>query len=109
MLRKLLHGLSLAALVAACWQTTGAGRTAIAISPTPGLFQNYYVGPPGVPGQMYVSPLPVPPLVGYTWITYQPLEPHQFLYHHHKKYFSYHPGAAYNTTCVHYHHSWFCP
>lgn len=106
MLRKLLHTLGLAAVLAACWQVTGAGRTTLAAGP--GVFQNYYVGPPGVPGQLYVSPLPAPPLVGYTWITYQALEPHEFLYHHHRTYHSYHPGAAWNTTKVHYHHSLFC-
>ncbi len=57
----------------------------------PDLFYNYYVGPSptygGVPAQMYLSPRPVPPHVGHTWITYQPLMPHEFLYTHHRKYY----------------------
>ncbi|MBX9791088.1 MAG: hypothetical protein K2Y37_19390 [Pirellulales bacterium] len=57
----------------------------------PDLFYNYYVGPSptygGVPAQMYLSPRPVPPHVGHTWITYQPLMPHEFLYTHHRTYY----------------------
>lgn len=49
---------------------------------------NYYV--PGVPcgeagaigAQLYTSPRPVPPHVGHTFITYEGLMPHEFLYHH---------------------------
>ena len=49
------------------------------------LFYNYYVGPSvygGQPAQLYVSPRPTPPFVGHTYITYQPLMPHEFLYKH---------------------------
>ena len=49
---------------------------------------NYYV--PGYgggpPAQLYVSPRPVPPLVGHTYITYPPLNPHEFLYRHKRTY-----------------------
>ncbi|HIF34376.1 MAG TPA: hypothetical protein EYG57_17475 [Planctomycetes bacterium] len=43
----------------------------------------------GVPTQLYVSPGPVPQFVGHTYITYQPLMPHQFLYPHVDKYHRY--------------------
>jgi len=66
------------------------------------LFYNYYVGPPGVPAQMYVSPRPTPPYVGHTWITYQPLMPHEFLYHHKRTYYRYHP-SGHTTTSVRWH------
>lgn len=48
----------------------------------------YYVHPgPGVLGaQLYLCPRPTPPLVGHTYITYQPLAPHEFLYRHHRVY-----------------------
>lgn len=60
--------------------------------PTPDLFYNFYVPPvppPGYPGfgaQLYVSPRPVPPRVGHTWITYPPFMPHEFLYQHRRRY-----------------------
>src|SRR6185503_243391 len=45
------------------------------------LFYNYYVGNNcgGMGAQLYLSPRPVPPFVGNTYITYQPLMPHEFL------------------------------
>jgi hypothetical protein len=58
----------------------------------PDLFYNYYVAPVpcnsfGAAGaQLYISPRPTPPLVGHTYITYQPLMPHEFLYKHHRTY-----------------------
>jgi hypothetical protein len=52
------------------------------------LFYNYYVsGNP--PAQAFLSPRPSPPLVGHTYITYQPLYPNEFLYHHHRTYARY--------------------
>ncbi len=50
------------------------------------LFYNYYTGPAGQPAQLYVSPRPVPPFVGHTYTTYQPLLPQEFLYHHRRTY-----------------------
>ena len=61
-------------------------------APTPDLFYNYWVPPvqagsyPGMGAQLYVSPRPVPPRVGHTWITYPPLMPHEFLYKHRRRY-----------------------
>ena len=62
-------------------------------APTPDVFYNFYLPPsppppgyPGVGAQLYVSPRPVPPRVGHTWITYPPFMPHEFLYKHHRRY-----------------------
>lgn len=72
----------------------------------PDIFYNYYVGPVygvGQSVQLYVSPRPTPPMVGHTWITYPPLNPHEFLYHHHRKYFKYYRHGGFTTSCVRYH------
>jgi hypothetical protein len=72
----------------------------------PDLFYNFYQGPnycgAGVPAQLYVSPRPTPPMVGHTYITYQPLMPHEFMYHHHRKYYKYYRDGGYTTSCVRY-------
>lgn len=61
----------------------------------PDLFYNYYVPPTcgGVGAELYLSPRPVPPHVGHTYITYQPLMPHEFMYHHHRTYHRYYNGG----------------
>ena len=63
--------------------------------PQPDLFYNFYAHGPcgGYPAQMYVSPKPVPPHVGHTYITYQPLMPHEFMYKHHLTYHQYYDGG----------------
>lgn len=61
--------------------------------------RNQYV--PGVPcgdagaigASLYVSPRPVPPMVGHTFITYEGLMPDQLLYQHQRTY--YHPHGPY--------------
>lgn len=71
----------------------------------PDLFYNYWVAPNcgGVGAALYLSPRPIPPHVGHTYITYQPLMPHEFLYHHHRGYHRYYnDGRGLNRTCVHY-------
>jgi hypothetical protein len=53
------------------------------------LFYNFYVMPSGgsaVGAEMYPCPHPVPPVSLKTYVTYQPLMPHEFLYQHHKHY-----------------------
>jgi hypothetical protein len=78
----------------------------------PDLFYNYYVPPGGcgAPGaQLYVSPLPTPPYVGHTYITYQPLLPHEFLYEHHRTYHTEHPNGTWTTTHVNWCHSFLLP
>jgi hypothetical protein len=70
----------------------------------PDLFYNYYAWPScsGIGAELYISPRPVPPHVGHTFITYQPLMPHEFLYEHHRTYHRYYNGGqGLNRTCVH--------
>ena len=70
------------------------------------LFSNYYVGPAclagGVPAQLYTSPLPTPPMVGHTYITYEALMPHEFMYRHKRTYFRHNPGEGWTHTKVRY-------
>jgi hypothetical protein len=55
------------------------------------LFYNYYVPSwYGAGARLYVAPRPTPPLVGHTYVTYQPLMPHEFLYRHSRVYYRYH-------------------
>jgi hypothetical protein len=73
------------------------------------LFANYYVPavmPQGVGAQMYPSPRPTPPLVGHTYVTYQPLAPQEFLYEHCRVYVRKNPCAGPTVTCVCWKH---CP
>jgi hypothetical protein len=75
----------------------------------PDLFYNYYAWPSctGLGAELYISPRPVPPLVGHTYITYQPLYPHEFMYSHHRTYHRYYNGGqGLNRTHVSYHSSW---
>lgn len=74
------------------------------------LFYNHYVGNNcgGMGAQLYLSPRPVPQFVGNTYITYQPLMPHEFLYTHDRTYHRYYNGGLGLTrTHVHYGHSIF--
>ncbi len=71
------------------------------------LFYNYYEGPSagafgGATAQMYISPLPVPANVGHTYITYQPLMPHEMLYHHHRSHYAHTPGAGWSRAKIRY-------
>ncbi|MGA2031708.1 MAG: hypothetical protein ABSG68_05590 [Thermoguttaceae bacterium] len=74
------------------------------VGPVPnGLYHNYYVGPQGPNGvgaELYPCPRPTPQLVGHTYITYQPLAPHEFLYTHHQVYWTAHPDGSSTRTCV---------
>jgi hypothetical protein len=61
----------------------------------PDLFYNHYVPPNcgGLGAQLYIAPHPVPPLVGHTYYTYQPLMPHEMLYKHRRTYHRYYNGG----------------
>ena len=68
------------------------------------LFYNFYSPPVGyesVGAQLYPCPRPTPRWVGWTYITYQPLMPHEFLYRHKRVYRTKHIDAP-NTplACV---------
>jgi hypothetical protein len=105
MVRTTLRALIVAgACLVASQLDLGSPRRAEAAQPD--LFYNFYVGPSvygGAPAQLYVSPRPTPPLVGWTYVTYQPLMPHEFMYHHHRKYYRYYPSGGHTTTKVCWH------
>jgi hypothetical protein len=68
------------------------------------LFFNFYVppvGPGSVGAKLYPCPRPTPPMVGHTYITYEPLMPSEFLYKHHRKYKTFHEDAPKTRTSVH--------
>jgi hypothetical protein len=89
------------------------GRRRISYQYSKDLFYNQYVGPgPGAAAaEMYVSPLPVPEHVGHMYNTYQPFYPNEYLYHHKRSYYNYHPGAGWTRTNARYHTNccWWCP
>ncbi len=71
----------------------------------PDLFYNYYTGGASnsANAQMYVAPVPVPPVVGHTYYTYQPFYPHELLYGHKDRFHNYYDGGrGLNRTKVHY-------
>lgn len=73
----------------------------------PDLFYNYFVPPNcgGVGANLYLSPGPVPPHVGHTYVTYQPFMPHEYLYSHHRTYHRYYDeGRGLTRTHVSWHH-----
>ena len=89
-------------------RTCNAGNCQYRYYGQPDLFYNYYVPPNcgGVGAELYLSPRPVPAHVGHTYITYQPLYPHEFLYEHHRTYHRYYNGGQGLTrTHVAYWHS----
>jgi hypothetical protein len=92
--------LRLLALVAVF--AAGCYSAAPAEAAQPDLFANYYAYPHagGIPAQMYISPHPTPPIAGRTYITYQPLAPHEFLYRHKRNYYTYHPRGGHTVTKV---------
>ena len=82
------------------WQ----GKRRISYQKQKDLFYNEYVGPgpSGAVAQIYPAPQPVPPNVGHTYVTYQPLMPHEFLYRHQRAYYTYNHGAGWTRTNVRY-------
>ncbi len=66
------------------------------------LFYNYYTAPGygGMSAELYLCPRPTPPLVGHTYITYQPLMPHEFLYKHSRTYVRHTPGEGWTRATV---------
>lgn len=101
----------IAATLAGLWQISPAEaverlcRRTISYQDKNDLFANYQVGPnpSGTAAQMYVSPLPVPPHVGHTYVTYQPLMPHEMLYSHHRTHYAYQRGAGWSRSKIRYH------
>jgi len=80
-----------------------AGEASAEWRTSPDLFYNFYAAPAGWPGvgaALYPAPRPTPPLVGHTYVTYQPLMPHEFLYRHRRTYYRCNPGAGRTKTTV---------
>jgi hypothetical protein len=68
----------------------------------PDLFYNFYVPPTcgTTAAQLYIAPQPVPPHVGHTYYTYQPLMPHELLYNHGHRYHRYYDGGRGMTRAM---------
>jgi hypothetical protein len=105
---KILTVVGVATLVVAWGLLFGAADQAqaelVRHSTAGDLFYNEYVppvGPGSVGAQLYPCPRPTPPMVGHTYITYQPLMPQEFLYHHHRHYTTKHEDAPKTRTSVH--------
>ncbi|HID78212.1 MAG TPA: hypothetical protein EYP56_19740 [Planctomycetaceae bacterium] len=102
MVFKLTRSILLAVTLLAAWSLVApdaSGRD----RPPNDLFYNFYVPPGpsgGVPAQLYLCPRPTPPMVGHTWVTYQPFMPHEFLYRHCRCYFHQHPDKRWTKTLV---------
>ncbi len=67
-------------------------------------YSNFYSnGANQATAQMYISPVPVPAWVGHTYMTYQPLYPHHYIYSHTSRFHNYYDnGRGLNRTKVHY-------
>ncbi|MDA7978218.1 MAG: hypothetical protein MPJ50_05545 [Pirellulales bacterium] len=70
----------------------------------PPVSYNYYYPAYGgeLPARMYFSPLPIPGYVGYTYVTYPGLAPHQFLWPHLDTYTRVHPNGGSTNTSIRY-------
>ncbi len=72
------------------------------------LFSQYTTqGQGGVTAGKYPAPHPVPPYVGESYYTYQPLMPHEMMYEHQRSYYNYYNdnsfkggGPSLNVTSV---------
>jgi hypothetical protein len=103
MLRRIFPlTVALLVLLVGCAMLITAGEAAAEVRSSPDLFYNYYAQPGynGLGAELYVSPRPTPPLVGHTYVTYQPLMPHEFLHTHHRTYVRQHPGGGHTRTRV---------
>jgi hypothetical protein len=116
--RKRTLALVGAATLLAVWAVAGGmvatAQAEVRHSVQGDLFYNFYVPPVGdqsVGAEMYLCPRPTPPLVGHTYISYQPLLPHEMMYPHHRVYKTYHDDAPPTKTRVHWNHRcyWLCP
>ncbi|NMC19939.1 MAG: hypothetical protein GYA33_05900 [Thermogutta sp.] len=98
---RIAAGVLALSLISAGWSGFAAAQAPCPDCPPggirPGAVDNHRVGDlfpsywaPMAPGNLsaplYVAPIPTPPYVGHTWVTYQPLYPHEFLHKHMKVY-----------------------
>ncbi len=101
--------IAVASVVVACSLGSGQARAENRRRTSPDLFYNHYVPPAGcnsVGASIYPSPRPTPPVVGYTYVTYQPLMPHEFMYPHKRHYRRVHPDGGVTRTHVCYSREW---
>jgi hypothetical protein len=115
MAHRSLASAAVALLAAATWIILAGDARAQGYGP-PGWVSpepNYYAmpaSPEGPTAALYPSPLPTPPLIGQTYITYEPLAPHEFLYLHHQCYKTVNGCGQVTRTSVTYgHHHCFHP
>ncbi len=108
-MRMKQYALASAALIAAFWAFSMGVSSALAVGPAdgPGPYDNYFVGPAcpcpsGLGATLYPCPRPVPPRVGITWIPYEPLAPHEFMYKHRTCYRTVHEDCTVTRTHVSY-------
>jgi hypothetical protein len=102
--RKKIIAVVGAAVLAAGMLNSSASAQVVRHSQPGDLFYNYYVppvGPCSAGAELYPCPRPTPPLVGHTYVTYQPLMPHEFMYRHSRHYTTFHEDAPPTHTCVH--------
>ena len=95
-----------ATVAAACLETPSANawQRIISYQSKQDLFANYYEGPDpsGTAAGMYISPRPVPPHVGWTYTTYQPYMPHEYMYKHTRSHYAWNPGAGWSRAKIRY-------
>jgi len=105
--RTLITAAAVAVALTMVWHAglcaTHRADAAVRYRTAPNLFYNYYVpavGYQGVGAQLYVCPRPTPPLVGHTYVTYEPLMPHEFLWRHCRTYWRHHADGSCTRTKV---------
>jgi len=102
-LRKNAIALLIAATLTMAWGLSDAQAEVFRHSTSDDLFYNFYSPPVGcgsVGAELYPCPRPTPARVGHTYVTYQPLMPHEFLYKHHRCYVTKHTDAPCTWTSV---------
>jgi hypothetical protein len=93
-----------AALCPSSAQAHDSAKRVISYQGKQDLFYNFYEGPDpsGTAAAMYVSPRPIPPHVGWTYTTYQPLMPHEYMYRHTRSHYAHVPGAGWSRAKIRY-------
>ena len=92
-----------------------AGSSTVANQPYGGIptldYNYYYPNLAGggaaidqIPARLYLCPRPVPPYVGYTYISYAPFQPHEWLWQHRRAYYRSHPGGGATMTSIRWEH-----
>lgn len=87
MVRKLVLPLVAGISLAVCGTASAQEAVEAGVGPVPQaippLTYNYYYPPGGAepyPARLYLAPRPIPEYVGYTWISYGPMGPHEWMW-----------------------------